>query len=159
MAALAQRILSERPLNAEPAPGKLVQSYLTPPAATFHRNHGDPVQLPRSTYALRVSSEVSFVDTAAASSFTSDDLERNFHNKSVVTVLACAGNRRQKMSDEKETEGLQWGKSALSNTQFAGEPALHPGLSAPGFRPAEPSLDIVSQARSSVTCLLKLASS
>ncbi|GAA5897556.1 hypothetical protein JCM8208_003303 [Rhodotorula glutinis] len=116
MLALDQRVLSESPFNAEPAPSALVQNFLTPPATTFHRNHGPWLDLPPD-YALAVSSDVPDLDRTA--SFTCAQLAR-FPKESVVTVLACAGNRRQKMSLEKETEGLQWGKSALSNTHFAG---------------------------------------
>ncbi|KPV78550.1 uncharacterized protein RHOBADRAFT_51005 [Rhodotorula graminis WP1] len=116
---LDQRVLSDSPLNAEPSPAALVAHFLTPPAATFHRNHGPWLDL-APDYALDVSSDVPGLDTDPAhSSFTCAQLAR-FPKHSLVTVLACAGNRRQKMSLEKETEGLQWGKSALSNSHFAG---------------------------------------
>ena len=118
MLALDQRVLSKTLLNAEPSPSSLVAHFLTPPDATFHRNHGPWLDLPPD-YALTIASEVPGLTTTADSTFTCAQLAQ-FPKESVVTVLACAGNRRQKMSLEKETEGLQWGKSALANTHFAG---------------------------------------
>ncbi|GAA5834565.1 hypothetical protein JCM9279_004354 [Rhodotorula babjevae] len=118
MTDLDQRVLSQSPLNAEPLPAALVAQFLTPPSATFHRNHGPWLDFPPS-YALDIASEVPGLATTDHATFTPAQLAQ-FPKESVVTVLACAGNRRQKMSLEKETEGLQWGKSALSNTHFAG---------------------------------------
>ncbi|BGP44902.1 hypothetical protein JCM10450v2_000717 [Rhodotorula kratochvilovae] len=112
-----QHVLSKHPLNAEPSPTSLVSSFLTPVDTLFHRNHGEWVDEP-SDYLLHLVAEAPGLP-ALASSLTIDELKR-LPKVSVTALLACAGNRREEMSAEKETEGLQWGKSAISNCQYGG---------------------------------------
>ncbi|GAA6047872.1 hypothetical protein JCM3770_004684 [Rhodotorula araucariae] len=116
--ALSQHVLSSHPLNAEPSPSSLVSSFLTPVDVSFHRNHGEWVSEPDS-YTLSIVNEVSALPNVSTS-LTLAELQRRGPQASVTALLACAGNRREEMSAEKETEGLQWGKSAISNCQYGG---------------------------------------
>ncbi|GAA5862867.1 hypothetical protein JCM8547_006574 [Rhodosporidiobolus lusitaniae] len=109
-----QHVLSTHPLNSEPSPSSLISShFITPVSAAYNRNHGE---FKASTSTLTISSEASGVGTSR--SFPLDELKKA-RKEEVVAVLVCAGNRRKEMSEEKETEGLQWG-SALANCQFGG---------------------------------------
>ncbi|GAA5994819.1 uncharacterized protein JCM10292_004372 [Rhodotorula paludigena] len=128
--ASAQHVLSEHPLNSEPAPATLVSTFLTPTGSLFNRNHGEVVSK-GPDYCLQISSEVDAVrvsdqtrDAVASGpaspvSLSLDDLKQ-LPKRDVTTVLACAGNRRIEMNEEKDVEGLQWGGSAISNCHYAG---------------------------------------
>lgn len=125
MVAEGHRVLSQDPLNAEPAPQLLASSFVTANEHVYHRNHGEFVQLDTSTYKLIVASEVDeFRPTKSA--FTLEEIKERFPKQDLVTVLSCAGNRRTEMDHEKEVEGLKWGVSAIANCHFAG--ALLSGL-------------------------------
>ncbi|BGO96822.1 Oxidoreductase, molybdopterin-binding domain-containing protein [Rhodotorula toruloides] len=117
MAQTGHRVLSEHPLNSEPPTASLVSSFLTPTSSIYSRNHGEIRSLP-DDYALSISSEVVGVSTTV-SSIPLADLKA-LPKQDVVTVLACAGNRRIEMDEEKEVEGLKWGGSAIANCHFAG---------------------------------------
>lgn len=123
MVAEGHRVLSQDPLNAEPAPQLLASSFVTANEHVYHRNHGEFVQLDTSTYKLIVASEVDeFRPTKSA--FTLEEIKERFPKQDLVTVLSCAGNRRTEMDHEKEVEGLKWGVSAIANCHFAGTRSL-----------------------------------
>ncbi|GAA6005592.1 hypothetical protein JCM10207_005262 [Rhodosporidiobolus poonsookiae] len=123
------RVLSKQPLNSEPSTSNLISSFLTPLSSLYNRNHGDFVQKSAGDYQLSITSEVGGIE--ASRNFTLDDLKA-LDKKSVITVLACAGNRRVEMNSEKAVEGLQWGGSALANCHFSG-PLLREVLTQAGF--------------------------
>ncbi len=118
MIAEDQRVLSRNPLNAEPAPSRLVSSFLTKSRDVYHRNHGEFVPLDADTYSLLLRSEVEAVKLNK-SDFSLNDV-KGFPKRDLVTVLSCAGNRRTEMDHEKGVEGLKWGTSAIANCHFAG---------------------------------------
>lgn len=118
MAQPGHRVLSEHPLNSEPSSAALVSAFLTPTASIYSRNHGEIRSLP-DNLALRIFSEVEGVSTTL-SSIPLADLKA-LPKEDVVSVLACAGNRRVEMDEEKEVEGLKWGGSAVANCHFGGE--------------------------------------
>ncbi|GAA5971895.1 hypothetical protein JCM3765_000003 [Sporobolomyces pararoseus] len=111
------RVLSEEPLNSEPPLETLASSIITPQSRVFHRNHGDIIAKDLDTYSLSISSELEGVELSEKLTF--QDLEK-FETLDVVTAIACAGNRRQEMNEEKEVEGLLWGGSAIANSKFSG---------------------------------------
>ncbi|BGP21834.1 hypothetical protein Rt10032_c01g0532 [Rhodotorula toruloides] len=117
MAQPGHRVLSEHPLNSEPPLASLVSSFLTPTSSTYSRNHGEIRSLP-DDYTLGISSEVEGVSNTVSSVSLADLKALPKHD--VVTVLACAGNRRIEMDEMKEVEGLKWGGSAIANCHFAG---------------------------------------
>ncbi|KAL7336285.1 Oxidoreductase, molybdopterin-binding domain-containing protein [Rhodotorula toruloides] len=117
MAQSGHRVLSEHPLNSEPPTTSLVSSFLTPTSSIYSRNHGEIRSLP-DDYSLGISSEVEGVSTTVSSVPLAD--LRALPKHDVVTVLACAGNRRIEMDEEKEVEGLKWGGSAIANCHFGG---------------------------------------
>lgn len=121
MAQSGHRVLSEHPLNSEPPTTSLVSSFLTPTSSIYSRNHGEIRSLP-DDYSLGISSEVEGVSTTVSSVPLAD--LRALPKHDVVTVLACAGNRRIEMDEEKEVEGLKWGGSAIANCHFGGEPVF-----------------------------------
>lgn len=119
MVAEGHRVLSQDPLNAEPAPQLLASSFVTANEHVYHRNHGEFVKLDASTYKLTVASEVEEV-RPTKSAFTLEEIKDRFPKQDLVTVLSCAGNRRTEMDHEKQVEGLKWGVSAIANCHFAG---------------------------------------
>ncbi|GAA5942320.1 uncharacterized protein JCM15063_002969 [Sporobolomyces koalae] len=110
-------VLSEHPLNAEPDPRDLARQVLTPTRHQFHRNHGEILHKDVETYSLSIKSELDRVAVDRQLSFA--DLE-TFAQVEVESALACAGNRRIEMNEEKEVEGLQWGGSAILNSRYRG---------------------------------------
>jgi sulfite oxidase len=100
------KVLSKEPLNSEPPLATLAASLVTPPSRVFHRNHGPiPSKNPES-YSLSIKSELAGVDLDETLSY--QDLE-DFERVDVMCALACAGNRRSEMNEEKDVEGLLWG--------------------------------------------------
>ncbi|GAA5831523.1 hypothetical protein JCM11251_004052 [Rhodosporidiobolus azoricus] len=111
-------VLSSDPLNSQPPLPSLIASFITPPSLSYNRNHG-PYASPPSPYSLKVSSEVPGVEVHTGD-FSLDDLTGEFEKKNVIAALVCAGNRRKEMNAEKQTEGLQWGGSAIANVHVSG---------------------------------------
>jgi sulfite oxidase len=126
MADSSFRTLKQSPLNSEPSPSALISSFLTPSKSVFHRNHSEQLAAP-TDYSLSITSEVPSVE-ASKSSFLLSEIKASSRTD-VVSVLACAGNRRMEMTREKETEGLQWGASALANTLWTGACSFFSSLS------------------------------
>ncbi|GAA5892522.1 hypothetical protein JCM6882_005638 [Rhodosporidiobolus microsporus] len=112
------RVLSRDPLNSEPTPSTLIATFITPPSLSYNRNHGAFVS-PPTPYSLSISSEVPAVDLDAKQ-FSLEALKADFGRDDVIAALVCAGNRRNEMNEEKETEGLQWGGTALANVEVGG---------------------------------------
>lgn len=101
------RVLSENPLNAEPSLRSLSSSFLTPTKNVFNRNHGEiPFSKDTATYSLNIKSEVPSI--TLDKTLTYDELEK-YEKVEVICALACAGNRRSEMHEEKDVEGLLWG--------------------------------------------------
>lgn len=48
------------------------------------------------------------------------DLKKKYKQVSVVSVVQCAGNRRNEMNDFKKVQGLMWTGTAISNAKWTG---------------------------------------
>lgn len=107
-------IQSEEPLNAEPAPGLLIEAFLTPVDAFYIRSHGPIPNLP-ADHAIQVGG---FVDTAGA--WTREALEARFPVVTVMSVMQCAGNRRADLQQVRATSGDPWGVGAIGNAEWTG---------------------------------------
>eukprot|EP00501_MAST-03F_sp_TOSAG23-6_P001925 GSMAST32.ASY1.ANO1.2005.1 assembled CDS len=51
---------------------------------------------------------------------TIDDLKNLFDKQKIVMTLQCAGNRRSGLNEIRPTQGLPWGRGAMSTAEFGG---------------------------------------
>jgi sulfite oxidase len=122
------RVRLEAPLNAEPAPDALIESFRTPNEIFFIRNHGDIPEVDPGAYRLTVDGLVE-----APLSLSLEDLRR-FSRTTVGATLQCAGNRRRELIGVKPIPGeLPWDSEAISNAEWSGVP-LRDVLAAAGPR-------------------------
>lgn len=49
-----------------------------------------------------------------------EELKRDYEPCSVVSVVQCAGNRRNDMNNYKKVNGLMWTGTAISNAKWTG---------------------------------------
>ncbi|XP_076861178.1 sulfite oxidase, mitochondrial [Brachyhypopomus gauderio] len=108
-------INSLKPFNAEPPAGLLSDSYITPSALFFTRNHLPVPQVDPSKYRLKIEGL-----PGNAVSLTLDELKSNFPKYTVTATIQCAGNRRSDMNKVKQVKGLNWGFAAISNAKWSG---------------------------------------
>lgn len=127
----ALTVNSQRPFNAEPPPALLTDSYITPNAIFFTRNHLPVPDLDPSTYRLQVVGPRG----GKPLSLSLDDLRR-FPRHEVTVTVQCAGNRRSEMTRFKEVKGLDWGVGAISTARWAGA-RLCDVLAKAGHRPRD----------------------
>lgn len=120
---------SLKPFNAEPPPEILTDSYVTPSAFFFKRNHLPVPHVDPATYQLRVEGLPGGVLTLSLK-----DLKTRFHKHTITATLQCAGNRRSEMNKVKQVKGLNWGIAAISNATWSGA-RLRDVLLAAGYRP------------------------
>ena len=104
---------SERPFNAEPPVSLLLQDFITPTDLFFVRNHLPVPTIKPDNYRLNISVHGK---EKALSLYTLHKLEQ----KSVVTTIQCAGNRRSDMVKVKPVKGLNWGFAAISTAEWSG---------------------------------------
>ncbi|XP_004069293.1 sulfite oxidase, mitochondrial isoform X2 [Oryzias latipes] len=123
------RVNSLKPFNAEPPPEILTDSYITPSAFFFKRNHLPVPQVDPASYQLQVEGL-----PGGAVTFSLEDLKTRFPKHDVTATVQCAGNRRSEMDREKQVKGLSWGISAISNAKWSGA-RLRDVLLAAGFGP------------------------
>jgi sulfite oxidase len=124
------RVRQESPLNAEPAPGALIESFHTPNELFFIRNHGDVPVVDPGTYRLTVDG---LVENPLSLSLA--DLRR-FPRITAGATLQCAGNRRRELIEVAPIPGeLPWDSEAISNAEWSGA-SLRAVLAAAGPRPA-----------------------
>jgi sulfite oxidase len=122
------RVRQESPLNAEPEPGALIESFRTPNELFFLRNHGDIPAVDPGSYRLTVDGLVE-----APLSLSLADLRR-FPRITAGATLQCAGNRRREMMEVKPIPNeLPWDSEAVSNAEWSGVP-LREVLAAAGPR-------------------------
>jgi sulfite oxidase len=122
------RVRQESPLNAEPEPGALIESFRTPNELFFVRNHGDIPQVDPGAYRLTVDG---LVETPLSLSLS--DLRR-FPRITVGATLQCAGNRRRELIEVAAIPNeLPWDSEAVSNAEWSGVP-LRDVLAAAGPR-------------------------
>lgn len=48
------------------------------------------------------------------------NLSENYEQVSVISVVQCAGNRRNDMNSFKKVQGLMWTGTAISNAKWTG---------------------------------------
>ncbi|XP_059186046.1 sulfite oxidase, mitochondrial [Centropristis striata] len=123
------RINNLKPFNAEPPPELLSDSYITPSAIFFKRNHLPVPQVDPASYRLQVEGLPRGVLTMSL-----EDLKTRFPKHTVTATLQCAGNRRSEMNKVKLVKGLNWGIAAISNAKWSGA-RLRDVLLAAGYGP------------------------
>lgn len=128
---------SEQPVNSEPHPSQLIQSSSargdTPADTLFLRNHSADIPLlDAETHAIALIDNVAAASDAPTRWIELDEkavsvkeLRDKYTSHDVSAVLECAGNRREEMSDRKQTEGVQWAQGTVGNGT-----SLCPGLHA-----------------------------
>ncbi|XP_028301843.1 sulfite oxidase, mitochondrial [Gouania willdenowi] len=122
-------INSLKPFNAEPPPEILTDSYITPSAIFFKRNHLPVPQVDPASFQLHVEGLPGGVLTLSL-----QDLKTRFPKHTVTATLQCAGNRRSEMNKVKLVKGLNWGIAAISNATWGGA-KLRDVLLAAGYNP------------------------
>ncbi|PWN32903.1 molybdopterin binding oxidoreductase [Meira miltonrushii] len=130
------------PLNAEVNKDELIRDFITPTEKIFHRNHDDIVQIPKASLnaveeewrvSITLDDEVakqerigSWVKSLPSILIPYGDL---LHAKGkckdvkrirTTATLECAGNRREDLSDQEKTEGIQWSSGAISTAHWYG---------------------------------------
>lgn len=123
------RINSLKPFNAEPPPEILTDSYITPSAVFFKRNHLPVPHVDPASYRLHVEGL-----PAGTLTLSLHELKTKFPKHTVTATLQCAGNRRSEMNKVKQVKGLNWGIAAISNATWAGA-KLRDVLLAAGYGP------------------------
>ncbi|XP_022053143.2 sulfite oxidase, mitochondrial [Acanthochromis polyacanthus] len=122
-------INSLKPFNAEPPPEILSDSYITPSAFFFKRNHLPVPQVDPASYQLHVEGL-----PGGALTLSLEDLKTRFPKHTITATLQCAGNRRSEMNKVKLVKGLNWGIAAISNATWSGA-RLRDVLLAAGYQP------------------------
>ncbi|CAL8335958.1 unnamed protein product [Lota lota] len=108
------RVNSRKPFNAEPPPELLGDSYITPSALFFTRNHLPVPRVDPASYRLRVEG------LPRPLSLSLQELKSRFPKHTVTATLQCAGNRRSEMSAVRRVKGLDWGVAAIGNATWSG---------------------------------------
>ncbi|HLA63498.1 MAG TPA: molybdopterin-dependent oxidoreductase [Rhodothermales bacterium] len=103
------------PFNAEEAPERLVEAFVTPAPAFFARNHGPAPDVDPAAFRLTVDGLVK-----KPLSLSLSDLAR-FPRFEVPATLQCAGNRRQDLIAFAPTPGeVPWRDGALGTAVWGG---------------------------------------
>ncbi|CAG5982159.1 unnamed protein product [Menidia menidia] len=129
-------INSLKPFNAEPPPEILSDSYITPSALFFKRNHLPVPQVDLASYRLHVEGL-----PGGKLTLSLEELKTRFPKHTITATLQCAGNRRSEMNKVKQVKGLNWGIAAISNAKWSGA-RLRDVLQAAGYGP-----DVAQSAR------------
>lgn len=127
---------SLKPFNAEPPPGLLVESFLTPADLFYVRNHLPVPEVDPGTYEL----EVSGVGKKEVTLKLNDI--KKFPKYTVTAAIQCAGNRRSEMSQVKKVKGLDWQQGAIGNAEWSGT-RLYDLLTSLGLKEDDPNVQHV----------------
>ncbi|KAI4827804.1 hypothetical protein KUCAC02_031173 [Chaenocephalus aceratus] len=125
----ALHINNLKPFNAEPPPELLSDSFITPSAIFFKRNHLPVPQVDAASYHLHIEGLPGGVLTLSL-----EELKTRFPKHTITATLQCAGNRRSEMNKVKQVKGLNWGIAAISNATWGGA-RLRDVLLAAGYSP------------------------
>lgn len=125
----ALHINNLKPFNAEPPPELLSDSFITPSAIFFKRNHLPVPQVDAASYQLHIEGLPGGVLTLSL-----EELKTRFPKHTITATLQCAGNRRSEMNKVKQVKGLNWGIAAISNATWGGA-RLRDVLLAAGYSP------------------------
>lgn len=115
------------PFNAETAPARLVDDFLTAEPDFFVRSHG---QTPELGLDHRVVVD-GMVDRPAA--YTVAELADRFAERTVTATVQCAGNRRGHLQQVAPTAGDPWDVGAIGTAEWSGV-SLADLLAAAGVR-------------------------
>ena len=111
----ALRMLSQTPCSAETPATLLGDSYLTPNALFYVRNHHPVPQMEAADFSL----EVSGPGMAKPRTYTLEQLKA-LPQVSVAASLQCGGNRRGELNSVRQTSGNAWGLGAISTAVWTG---------------------------------------
>ena len=107
-------IRQREPFNAEPLPAKLIASRITPQSLLYVRSHGP-------TPDLRHDHAIELVGLGPTSTLlTLSDLKARFPERTIVSVMQCAGNRRADLQPIHRTNGDPWDVGAIGNVEWTG---------------------------------------
>ena len=111
----SQIVHTQEPLNSEPRPGDLVQSWITPVESFYVRSHAPNPKIDPANFRLTVEGLVN-----KPMSISLAELNSKFDETSVVTTMTCAGNRRSEHSLVKPVGGVPWQAGAIGNAKWSG---------------------------------------
>jgi len=132
------------PFNAEPRPGTLASSPVTPLDAFYVRGHGAVPELDAATWRLRVGGLTSRPLVLSLTELR----DGRFAECEEVATLQCAGNRRADLIAVREIPGeAPWGPGATGTTRWRGV-RLADVLAAAGVKPAARHVAFVGADRS-----------
>lgn len=109
------KVLTRKPLNAEPALEDLTQSWMTPVQYFYVRSHAPNPEIDPNSFRLKVEG---LVDKPLDLSLA--ELKERFQKQNVVATMTCAGNRRTEYNEIKTVGGVQWGPGAIGNAEWGG---------------------------------------
>lgn len=109
------KVLSADPLNAEPNPAALVQSWITPVEHFYVRSHGTAPEVDAEQFRLSLEGLVEKPLTLGLA-----EVQEKYPSRDVVATLTCAGNRRDEHSRIKPVDGVQWSLGAIGNARWKG---------------------------------------
>ncbi|KAI6191387.1 Sulfite oxidase, mitochondrial [Aphelenchoides bicaudatus] len=107
---------SQKPFNAETPPSLLLDNFRTPNELFFIRNHMPTPKTDAKNHVVVVDGE----GIRRPIKLTVEQLKLQYEPVSVVSVVQCAGNRRNDMNDYKKVNGLMWTGTAISNAKWSG---------------------------------------
>lgn len=110
------KVHTEKSFNAEPPPGLVGDTYITPNELFYVRHHHPVPQVDVHEYRLSISGR----GVKLPLNLTLADLQHLFVKHEMTATLQCGGNRRAGMNSVKPTQGLKWGTGAISTAVFGG---------------------------------------
>ena len=108
-------IHSDSPFNAETPPDRLRAAFITPQDSLYVRSHGDVPVLHEDSHRLQVGGHV-----ARPLTLSMRQLRDTFAERTVTSVLQCAGNRRSDLHRLRPVSGDPWGVGAIGNAAWTG---------------------------------------
>ncbi len=108
-------VLTESPLNAEPALTDLIEDWMTPIKSFYVRSHAPNPKVDLANYRLKVEGLVE-----KPLNLSLAELKERFAKQSVIATMTCAGNRRAEYNEIQKVGGVQWGPGAVGNARWGG---------------------------------------
>jgi sulfite oxidase len=106
------------PLNVAPPAELLLESFVTPEALFFVRNHGNVPHVDAERYRLTIDGRV-----RSGLQLSLADLHRRFAKQTVSATIACAELRRKEPLRVDPVPGeISWGAEAIGNAVWGGVP-------------------------------------
>ncbi len=93
-------VRDQQPLNAEPPPTLLRESFVTPKELFYARNHGSTPEIDPASYHLTVSGLVE-----QPLELSLEEIKNEFPKEIVVATIHCAGNCRDELMEVAEMPG------------------------------------------------------